>query len=73
MNTPLEVAAPGVFTGWGAGAAATGAFAATPQVGARVAIWGDKAADTRDAVLDYIARPEGLQVFLEIHAGWKKA
>jgi hypothetical protein len=32
-----------------------------------------KAIDTKTAVEHYISRDEGLQDFLDVHAGWKTA
>ncbi len=65
--------------GWGAftpsrpGSAASGTSPAVSPLGPRVALWGGKAAETRIAVEYYILRPEGLQQFLDDHAGWKTA
>jgi len=65
--------------GWGAFNAAIPAVPASgttpsiPPVGPRVALWGQKAADTRIAVENYISRPEGLQHFINNVAGWKAA
>jgi hypothetical protein len=49
---------------------ASGGSPAVSPVGARVALWGGKAAETRSAVEHYILRTEGLQHFLIDHAGW---
>lgn len=65
--------------GWGAftpampASPATGTSPATLPVGPRIALWGGKAVETRIAVENYILRPEGLQHFLNDHAGWKMA
>lgn len=65
--------------GWGAFTAGIPAYAATdktpaiPPTGARVALWGQKAAETRTAVENYLHRREGLYKFLKDHAGWKMA
>jgi hypothetical protein len=65
--------------GWGAftpaipGTLATSTTPARPPVGPRIALWGGRAAETRTAVENYIPRPQGLQHFLDDHAGWKSA
>jgi hypothetical protein len=55
------------------GSPASGTSPARPPVGARIALWGGKAAETRNAIVNYILRREGLQEFLDVHAGWKPA
>lgn len=65
--------------GWGAFVAgipaspASGTSPAISAIGPRIALWGGKAAETRTAVEHYILRPEGLDQFLNEHAGWKTA
>lgn len=65
--------------GWGAFTPAASATPATdkspaiPAIGPRVALWGQKAAETRNAVENYIRRELGLHHFLKDHAGWKMA
>jgi hypothetical protein len=65
--------------GWGAFAKAIPACpasatsSAVAPLGPRIALWGDKAAETRTAVEQYIQRPLGLQHFLDDHARWKTA
>jgi Predicted nucleotide-binding protein containing TIR-like domain len=65
--------------GWGAFTAATTGTPetmdtpATSPGGPRVALWGQKAAETRVAVEHYIIAPQGLHRFLDDHAGWKTA
>jgi hypothetical protein len=64
--------------GWGAFAAAipaasTDGSTQSSPVGPRVALWGRKADETRNAVENYILRPEGLSCFLKDNAGWKTA
>jgi hypothetical protein len=49
-----------------------GTTLATVAIGPRVALWGQKAAETRAAVENYIHRPMGLRHFLDDDAGWKK-
>ena len=43
----------------------------TGSTGARVALWGKSAADTRAVVEHYIQAPNGLHEFLEQYAEWK--
>ena len=65
--------------GWGAFTAAIpasrgeGTSPSILAVGPRIALWGHKATETRTAVEYYIRRAQGLQHFLNDHAGWKTA
>jgi predicted nucleotide-binding protein with TIR-like domain len=63
----------GAFTGAIPARAATDKTPATPPTGARAALFGEKAAETRTAAENYLQRREGLYSFLKDHAGWKMA
>ncbi len=52
------------------GIPAVGTNPGKPGLGVRVALWGAKAVETRNAVESYSARTKGLQEFLTLHAGW---
>jgi len=63
--------------GWGAFVAAIPESPASDEspavaaLGPRVALFGQKATETRTAVENYIRREQGLRQFLKDHAGWK--